>query len=666
MFNQIIATIDMSKLNEKQFLQNKRFLELLSEKFPNKKAARSEIINLEAILNLPKGTEHFLSDIHGEYETFKHVLSNGSGVIRRRINDIFGSELTDQEKNDFAMLIYYPHAMLDKMEIEQGSISKEWFEQTLIRLVRVASFITSKYSRSKVRKALPKHFGYIIDELINMNVELKNKSDYFGAIIKSIIKNHTAKDFIFEIAHLIQRMAVDRLHIVGDIFDRGPAPDRVMDELMKHPNVDIQWGNHDVVWMGAAAGIEAYIAIVLRIAARYNNLDVLEDAYGINLFPLYEFASEVYREDPCDLFKPKNTSGLNKKRIELLKKVHKAISIVQFKLEGQIISRNPQFEMDDRRLLENIDIEGGTVKVMSKTYKILDTSFPTVDFDEPNKLTDAEIRMMHSLKMAFVNSEKLQKHVGFLYSNGGMYLKYNDLLLYHGAIPLTFRGNLKVIEIKGVKYQGKSLMDKFDQIARHAYSDEDAISSRDYFWYLWCGPNSPLFGKKKMATFERYFINSKVTHREERKAYYLLREDEEVIKNILREFGMDEEKCRIVNGHVPVKVIKGESPVKANGKLIVIDGGMSEAYQSVTGISGFTLISNSYGLVMISHHGFTTRKEAIKTGIDINSSYQFLDPAASRKTNAQTDIGVQLKEQINELKMLVKSYNQGFIKEKHV
>lgn len=654
----------MAKLTEKQFSENKRFLELLSDKFPNKMAARSEIINLEAILNLPKGTEHFMSDIHGEYETFKHVLSNGSGVIRRRVNDVFGEELTEEQKNDFSMLIYYPKSMIDKKELE-GIVNDEWYLETLTNLVRTASFITSKYSRSKVRKSLPKYFGYIIDELININVELKNKSNYFNTILQSIIKNQTSKEFIYEIAHLIQRMSIDRLHIVGDIFDRGPAPDKVMDELMKHPNVDIQWGNHDVVWMGAAAGIEAYIAIVLRISARYNNLDVLEEAYGINLYDLYEFAAETYKDDSCDLFKARNTSGLNKKKVELLKKVHKAISIIQFKLEGQIIRRNPQFNMNDRLCLENIDKAAGNIKIMSRIYKLLDNSFPTVDFLNPNQLSDAEAKLMRTLKKGFLNSEKLQKHIGFLYSNGSMYLKYNDLLLYHGAIPLTFQGNLKSIEIKEEKYKGQQLMDKFDQMARQAYNDHNATLARDYLWYLWCGPNSPLFGKKKMATFERYFIKSPQTHKEDRKAYYELRENEVVLKNILREFGMNEDKCRIVNGHVPVKVVKGESPVKANGKLIVIDGGMSEPYQSVTGIAGFTLISNSYGLVMISHHGFTTRRDAIEKGIDINSSYEFLEPDAKRKTNAETDNGIKLKEQIRELKMLVKSYKQGFIKEKY-
>jgi fructose-1,6-bisphosphatase-3 len=652
----------MTKLSEKQFKENKRFLELLANRFPNKMAARSEIINLQAILNLPKGTEHFLSDIHGEYETFKHVLSNGSGVIRRRISDIFGDTMTNDEKNAFAMLIYYPSAMISKME-DKGKIPKEWYHKTLVDLVKMASFITAKYSRSKIRKSLPTHFGYIIDELININTELKHKSNYFDTIIDSIIKNHTANEFIYEIAHLIQRMAIDRLHIVGDIYDRGPAPDKIMDELMKSPNVDIQWGNHDMVWMGAAAGIEAYIAIVLRISARYNNLDILEDAYGINLLDLYVFATDTYRDDPCDLFKPKNANGMNKRRTELLKKVHKAISIIQFKLESQIIKRNPQFGMQDRLLLENIDTEAGTVKIMSRKYRLKDLNFPTINPENPDELSAEEKQLMMNLQNSFLNSEKLQKHISFMYSHGSMYLRYNDVLMYHGAIPVTFQGNMKAIEIDGKKYKGKALMDKLDQMARQAYNNPSATLARDYMWYLWCGPNSPLFGKKKMATFERYFVGAKRTHKEERKAYYQLRENEQVIENILQEFDMDPKTCRIVNGHVPVKVVKGESPVKAKGKLIVIDGGMSEPYQNVTGIAGFTLISNSYGLVIISHHGFTSRQEAIRTGKDIQSSYEFLDPEAIRKTNAETDNGLRLKAQIKELKMLVKAFKQGYIKE---
>ena len=652
------------KLTEKQFKENRRFLELLSDEFPTIRTTKSEIINLEAILNLPKGTEHFLSDIHGEYETFKHILSNSSGVIRRRINDIFGDKLTDGEKNEFAMLIYYPVAMLDKLESE-NKLTDEWYSINLKRLVTVAAYITSKYTRSKVRKSLPADYAYIIDELLNINKDFRNRSDYFESIISSIIRNGTAREFIYELAHLIQRMSIDRLHIVGDIFDRGPSPDKVMDELMKTNGVDIQWGNHDVVWMGAAAGIKAYIAIVLRISARYNNLDIIEEAYGINLFPLYEFASEVYGDDPCNGFKPKNSSALTKKQVELLRRVHKAISIIQFKLEGQIIKRNPQFDMDDRLLLENINTATSQVKINGRFYKINDTYFPTLDFDNPYALTADEEMLMEKLRKNFRNSEKLQKHIHFLYSNGSMYLKYNDLLLYHGAIPLTFKGNLKSLKINGKKYKGKALLDQLDKLARRAYYNRDDIRAQDYLWYLWCGPDSPLFGKKKMATFERYFVNSKKVHKEERKAYYKLREDPQVIEMILDNFGLDPQTSRVVNGHVPVKVIKGESPVKADGKLIVIDGGMSQPYQTVTGIAGFTLISNSFGLVIVSHHGFKGRKEAVETGEDIISSYEFLDDNKIRKTVAITDTGRVLKEQIEGLQMLAAAYTQGFINEKH-
>jgi len=651
------------KITEKQYKHSKQFLRLLSSKFPNIKAAKSEIINLEAIQNLPKGTEHFLSDIHGEYETFKHILSNGSGVIRRRINDIYKDELTEIQKDELAMLIYYPVAMLDKLEAED-KLNNLWYKETLNHLIRIAAYITSKYTRSKVRKSLPKDSGYIIDELLSINKTYRNKSTYYNSILESIIKNETAKEFIYDISHLIQHMSIDRLHIVGDIFDRGPSPDKIIDELIKTQNVDIQWGNHDVVWMGAAAGIEAYIAIVIRISARYNNLETLEEAYGINLFPLYEFASEVYRDDPCIQFKPKNTSSLTKRQNELIKKIHKAISVIQFKLESQIIKRNPQFEMQDRLLLDSIDIQTGQVKVKSRYYKLNDLFFPTVDFNQADVLTEEEAALMKRLTKSFRHSEKLQKHINYMYSNGSMYLKYNDLLLYHGAIPLTFGGNLKSLEIKGKKYKGKALLDKYDKMARQAYYDKNATEAKDYLWYLWCGPNSPLFGKKKMATFERYFINSKVVHKEERKAYYKLRENPEVMKLILKEFGLNK-NGRVVNGHVPVKVVKGESPIKAEGKLIVIDGGMSRPYQDITGIAGFTLISNSYGLVIISHQSFKSRKDAVEKGRDIVSSYRFLDDNHQRKTVAETDIGKRLDEQINELKLLAAAYQKGYIKEKH-
>ncbi|OIP02651.1 MAG: fructose-1,6-bisphosphatase [Bacteroidetes bacterium CG2_30_33_31] len=637
-------------------------MRLLSEKFPNIRSAKSEIINLEAILNLPKGTEHFLSDIHGEYETFKHVLSNGSGVIRRRIDDIFGDKITEIEKDKLAMLIYYPVAKLDKLELE-NSLSDDWYRQNLTYLVEIAAYISSKYTRSKIRKSLPKDMGYIIDELLNINKNLRNKETYFSSIIESIIHNQASNDFIYEITHLIQRLSIDRLHIVGDIFDRGPSPDKVMDEIMKTPSVDIQWGNHDVVWMGAAAGIEVYIALVIRISARYNNMAILEDSYGINLFSLYEFASEQYADDPCKSFKPKDSNKMSKKQTELLKKVHKAISIIQFKLEGQIIKRNPQFKMNDRLLLESINLKDKNVKIKNKFYELNDLNFPTIDPKTPYELTEEEKEIMNKLQKSFNSSEKLQKHINFLYSNGGMYLKYNNLLLYHGAIPITFKGNLKKIEINNKNYQGKSLMDKLDKMARQAYYDENAILAKDYLWYLWCGPDSPLFGKKKMATFERYFIDDLNVQKEDRKAYYDLRENEEVIDIILKEFGMNPAISKVVNGHVPVKVVKGESPIKAGSKLIVIDGGMSAPYQSVTGIAGFTLISNSYGLVIVSHQSFPSKKDAIETGQDMISSHQFLSEKKERKTVSQTDVGIKIKEQVKDLKNLVNAFKQGIIKE---
>lgn len=652
------------KDNKLEFKQQARFLELLSEKFPNIRSAKTEIINLEAILNLPKVTEHFLSDIHGEYETFKHILSNGSGVIRRRIHDIFGDQLSKEEQDRLATLIYYPAGYMDKLEIE-GKITEAWIIKHMNLLIQLASHVSSKYTRSKVRKSLPPDFGYIIDELLNINRSIRNKDNYYSSIIQSIIRNETAYEFIYELAHLIQRLSIDRLHIVGDIFDRGPQPDKVMDELMMFPNVDIQWGNHDVVWMGAAAGIEVYIAIVIRISARYNNLDVLEEAYGINLFPLYEFAQEVYGEDQCSKFKGKNRSGLTKKQEMLIRKVHKAISIIQFKLEDQIIKRNPDFRMNNRIMMENIDLENNTICIDGEDFPLNDANFPTLDSDSPCTLSPEEAELMSRLKKSFMKSEKLQKHINFMYSKGSMYLCFNDLLLYHGAIPVSSKGKLKEIEIDGKAYKGKALLDQFDLMARQAYYNKDHQLAKDYLWYLWCGPNSPLFGKKKMATFERYFIDDKSTHKEDRKAYYRLREDESVLERIIKDFDLDPKKARIVNGHVPVKIIKGEQPVKANGRLIVIDGGMSKAYQSVTGIAGFTLISNSYGLVLVSHQSFKSKKEAIENMEDIVSSSEFLDEKASRKTVRETDVGIDLLEQVEELKFLVEAYKKGLIKEKH-
>jgi fructose-1,6-bisphosphatase-3 len=646
---------------------NLKFLQLLSKQHSNIDSASTEIINLEAILNLPKGTEHFVSDVHAEYETFKHILSNASGVVRRRINEIFNKRLNNAEKQSLASLIYYPREKLNVI-ISQGQDMEQWYRITLKRLIEVARVVSSKYTRSKVRKSLPQDFQYIIEELLNVNENLQNKEAYFLAIIKTIIEIDRADDFVIALSKLIQRLAIDRLHIVGDIFDRGPAADRVMDELMQHHAVDIQWGNHDVVWMGAAAGSLAYIAIVLRISARYNNLDTIEDGYGINLLPLVTFAMEKYAKDPCDNFIPKaGLEDLSEYNLRIIKQVHKAISIIQFKLEGQIIQRNPQFEMNDRLLLDKIDFKKHYIHIDGKEYPLNDKSFPTIDSKNPYQLTKQEADIMAKLRRSFLKSEKLQRHINFMYSQGSMYLPYNGLLLFHGAIPMDKGGEFKSVNVDGQILKAKALLDGFDIIARRAFyeksNDLDKEKDLDQFWYLWCGPESPLFGKKKMTTFERYFIEDKKTHKEERNPYYHYRDSNEVIQKILKEFGLNQKKGHIVNGHVPVKVRKGESPVKADGQLIVIDGGMSKAYQNVTGIAGYTLIYNSFGLVLVAHQPFESKQEAVRSGKDIVSKAIYLDKVKHRKRVSDTDIGMQLKQQIFDLKMLLAAYRMGIIKE---
>ncbi len=649
--------------------KNLKFLNLLATQHGSIESASTEIINLEAILNLPKGTEHFVSDIHAEYETFKHILSNASGVVRRRIDEIFDKRLNNDEKQSLASLIYYPREKLDVLLGQEPDMEK-LYRITLKRLIEVARRVSSKYTRSKVRKSLPKDFQYIIEELLNVNENLPNKEAYFSAIIKTIIDIDRADDFVVALSDLIQRLAIDRLHIVGDIYDRGPAADRVMDELIQHHAVDIQWGNHDVVWMGAAAGSLAYIAIVLRISARYDNLDTIEDGYGINILPLVTFAMEQYANDPCESFLPKaGLEDLSEYNLRILKQIHKAISIIQFKLEGQIIMRNPHFKMDDRLLLDKIDEKIGRIMIDGKEHKLNDSFFPTIDPKNPYELTTEETNVMQKLRRSFLKSEKLQRHINFMYSQGSMYLPYNGLLLFHGAIPMDKDGNFKEVEVDGKMLKAKALLDSFDIMVRRAFYEKSNAKEKekdlDQFWYLWCGPESPLFGKKKMTTFERYFIDDKSTHKEERNPYYHFRDSNLVIRKILEEFGLNPKKGHIVNGHVPVKVRKGENPVKADGQLIVIDGGMSKAYQNVTGIAGYTLIYNSYGLVLVAHQPFESKRQSVESGKDIVSKAIHLDKAKERKRVSDTDIGVQLKQQIFDLKLLLAAYRMGIIKEVH-
>ena len=644
------------------------YLELLSKNYPTIQKASTEIINLYSILSLPKGTEHYMSDIHGEYEAFTHILNNASGVIMRKINDIFKDNMRAKEKKALSTLIFYPKRKL-KIVLREEQNPDEWYRLTLLRLIEVCRSVSSKYTRSKVRKSLPKDFAYVIEELLHEKESTVNKQDYYNGIINSIISTKRSNEFIIAICTLIRNLSIDRLHIVGDIYDRGESPDKVMEGLMAHNSLDIQWGNHDVVWMGAALGCKAYIATVLRIAARYDNLRTIEESYGINTLPLATFALEIYQNDPCEKFHPKLTGNYeyNKKQLALISRIHKAITIIQFKLEAHIIMRNPQFNMNDRLLLDKIDYEKGTILLDGETYKLNDTNFPTINPKDPYKLTKEENEVINRLKFSFLNSEKLQKHIKFMFDKGSMYLVYNSNLLYHGCIPLNKDGSFKKIKILDKKYYGKSLVDKLDQIARRFYSNKiNNIPSSyeiDYMWYLWAGPDSPLFGKSKMATFERYFIDDKKTHIEIPNPYFNLRDDVKTVDKILKEFDLDPEKSHIINGHIPVKYRKGENPVKAKGKLIVIDGGLAKAYQPVTGIAGCTLIYNSYGLILVTHKPFVSTKEAIEKDKDIFSSQQILEQNTVRKKVGDTDIGDVIKKQIKELEMLLYAYREGLITE---
>lgn len=647
-----------------------RYLKLLSKQFPNIASASTEIINLQAVLNLPKGTEHFLTDIHGEYESFNHVLKNGSGVIKRKIEYAFGNSLDKKEAKTLATLIYYPEEKLELILKEVDNID-EWYETTLYRLIEVCRQVTAKYTRHKVRKALPKDFEYIIEELLHERPDRLDKEEYYEGIIKTIVEIKRAPEFIIALSKLIQRLVIDRLHIIGDIYDRGPGADIVMDTLINYHSVDIQWGNHDILWMGAAAGSEACIATVLRIGARYMNLDTLEQGYGINTLPLATFALEFYGDDECSGFKPKMEaeSCYTKREISLMSKMHKAISILQFKLEGEIIKRRPYFNMEDRLVLDNIDYENNTIKINGKTHKLNDNNFPTIDKNNPYKLTDEERDLIDKLKSSFLNSRRLQKHIRFLFSKGSMYLSYNSNLLYHGCIPLDEDGMFKEVKIddSAMYYSGKAYLDKLEGIVRNGYfydeEKENKLYGLDLTWYLWTGPDSPLFGKDKMTTFERYFVDDKETHTEVKDPYFDLRESEEMCDMIFKEFNLDPKCSHIINGHVPVKSKKGESPIKANGKLLVIDGGLSRAYQKTTGLSGYTLIYNSYGLLLVSHESFESTQKSIEEERDILSNTIVLEREAKRKRVADTDDGEEIKVQIEELTLLLDAYRKGIIKE---
>ena len=643
-----------------------RYLERLSDLYPTIAAASTEVINLQSILNLPKGTEHFLTDVHGEYEAFSHVLKNGSGSVRRQIDDVFGNTMSIRDKRSLATLIYYPKQRMDMIKKTETNMD-DWYRVHLYLLIEVSKRAASKYTRSKVRKALPKDFAYVIEELITEKAEVSDKESYYNEIISTIIRIGRAEDFIVAISELIQRLVVDHLHIVGDIYDRGPGPHIIMDKLMTYHSLDIQWGNHDVLWMGAAAGQRGCITNAIRICARYGNLDILEEGYGINLLPLATFALKVYKDDPCTCFKLKVPDRPDSEEMQMNLRIHKAISILQFKVEGQIISRQKSFHLEDRALLDKIDYEKGTIVLGGKEYQLLDTNFPTVDPKDPYALTEEEEEIMERLEKAFINCEKLQRHMRFLLAKGGLYKVYNDNLLYHGCVPLDEDGSLKETEVYGKKYRGKALYDMLDAYVRKGFfalDKKEREDGKDIMWYIWLHPDSPLFGKNKMATFERYFIAEKETHIEKKNPYYSYIENEKVIDNIMKEFGLDPAYGHIVNGHVPVKRKDGENPIKCGGKVMVIDGGFSKAYQKETGIAGYTLIFNSYGLLLVAHEPFESTEAAIEKENDIHSELTVVQRVHDRILVGDTDNGRELKEQIRDLEQLLSAYRNGEIIEK--
>lgn len=651
--------------------EDMRYLQLLSQSFPTVAEASTEIINLQAILNLPKGTEHFLADIHGEYEAFIHVLKNASGNIKRKVNDLFGNTLREAEKRELCTLIYYPEQKLELVKHNETDID-DWYHITLHQLVAVCRDVSSKYTRSKVRKSLPADFSYIIQELLHEHTEDHDKTAYVNVIVDTIISTGRADDFIIAIANVIQRLAIDSLHILGDIFDRGPGAHIIMDAMRKYHSWDMQWGNHDILWMGAAAGNDACICNVIRLSLRYGNLPTLEEGYGINLVPLATFAMETYKNDPCTEFIPKTTGGaslLDEKTLRLTAQMHKAIAVIQFKVENQIIAKHPEWKMNDRCLFEHVDYQNGTIDLQGKTYKMSSCSFPTINPDAPSELSPEEEILISKLHHSFSVCEKLHKHIRVMLQHGCMYGIYNNNLLFHASCPLNEDGSLKEVEIfPGKKYSGRALMHHTGMQIRTAFQQDSAPEERDYaidyFLYLWCGPDSPLFDKSKMATFERYFIADKETHVEEKGYYFKLRDDEEVIDHILDAFGVVGSNRHIINGHVPVRTLKGENPIKANGKLMVIDGGFSKAYHNETGIAGYTLVYHSRGFQLVQHEPFTSTEDAIQRGTDIKSTTQIVEMSNRRMLVADTDIGVELRKQIDDLEELLYAYRHGYIKEK--
>ena len=649
-----------------------RYLQLLARDFPNIATASTEIINLQAILNLPKGTEHFLADLHGEYEAFQHVLRNASGAIKRKVKEIYNETLSAKDQKELCTLIYYPELKLELVKQQTDDLN-DWLFVTINRLVKVCRNVSSKYSRSKVSKALPKDFSYIIQELLHESTLDPNKQAYVDVIVKTIIDIERADDFIVAICNLIQQLTIDKLHILGDVFDRGPSPDRIMDILCNYHNFDIQWGNHDILWMGAASGNDCCIANVMRITLRYANQSVLQDGYGINILPLATFAMTAYQGDSCDRFIPKylnDSDRINDKDSRLIGMMHKAIAIIQFKLEGQMIMRHPEYEMDNRLLLNNINYDAGTITLDGKEYSLCDTHFPTIDPADPYRLTPEEQNIVDSLHKSFCHSEKLKRHMKCLFRHGCIFTISNSNLLFHASIPLNADGTLKKVRIRGEEYCGRALFDKVGSMIREAYFGKDYGDKEsyqyalDYDWYLWCGPDSPVFDKNKMATFENYFIDDKQAGKEVKGNYYILRDDEKVCDYILDEFGVEGQHRHIINGHVPVRTLQGEQPIKANGKMMVIDGGFSKAYQPKTGIAGYTLVYHSRGFQLVKHEPFTSIEKAVAEGQDIKSTTQVVEMSAYRMHVKDTDIGKEITHQIDDLQLLLQSYRSGLISER--
>lgn len=692
-------------------MQDERYLQLLSDKFPNSRSVVTELINLRAILSLPKGTEHFVSDLHGASLAFIHMIKNASGVVRKKVDEVYGDSLAEEEKRAICALIYYPDERLElikrfyektpppalltrggSQERENGGyidlftlnaqISKlptleDWYRRRLHQVVEVARAVTVKYSRSKVQRLLPKDYAYVISELLHeSNLEQKDRQTYYNAVIDAIIETGCADRLIIAVSYLIHSLTIDKLHIVGDIFDRGSGAAKILDVLSTVRDYDIQWGNHDIEWMGAMAGNLALLATVLRVSIRYANIETLEEGYGINLLPLANFAMTVYGDDPCTIWQTKDFENNPRltRSAQLMAKMHKAVSIIQFKLEGQTVLRHPEWHMDHRALLDKIDYHNGTITIEGKTYPLLDTNLPTIDPENPYALSTYEEDLMSQLWRSFRKSEKMQRHLKMLYEHGSLYLVRNGFLLYHAAIPLNADGSFAEADVCGERVSGKALMDRTDEIIRRAYYGEgkEKEEALDYLLYLWEGEFSPLYNKDKMTTFERYFIESKVEsrkskadpHHEQKGAYFTLADDEEVCRNILKEFGLDPATGRIINGHVPVRTIKGETPIRANGKRFVIDGGFSKPYQEKTGIAGYTLIYNSHGIQLVEHESFESREQAILSGSDIHSRTLLQDFSGHRIRIQDTDKGKELLEQIQSLEQLLHAYRTGYFRER--